>query len=272
MEMTVILAVLYGFLGAIVGSFLNVVILRYNTGHSLSGRSACLSCSHVLSWKDLVPIVSFLRLKGRCRYCESSVSLQYPIVEGLTALLFVGVSFLVPASTAVATILESVLLLIVVSLLVMITVYDIRHTIIPDVPVFLLILLSFGKLFLINGQFVIPSLPSLLSGPAAALPLVFLWLISRGRWMGLGDAKLALGLGWYLGLLGALSMLIFSFWIGAIVSLLLMFFVRAVHDYRLFGGVRQLTMKSEVAFGPFLIVAFFLVLFFGFDIIMLLAP
>ncbi|HEX9608741.1 MAG TPA: prepilin peptidase [Candidatus Paceibacterota bacterium] len=257
-------------LGSVVGSFLNVVILRHNTGHTLLGRSACLSCGRTLSWSDMVPVLSFLVLRGRCRHCESSISLQYPLVEGATAALFAGVPMLIPVSLTAPVILEILFMLTVLSLLIIIGVYDIRHTIIPDIPATLLILLSLGQLFFSSGEFMIPMLPALLAGPAAALPLAFLWLVSRGKWMGFGDAKLALGLGWFLGLSGALSMLIFSFWIGAFVSVLLMLFARVVHDAQLFGGVRRLTMKSEVAFGPFLITAFLLVLFFGLDITMLL--
>lgn len=261
---------LYGIFGVIIGSFLNVAIIRYNTGRSLSGRSACPSCSHPLSWRDLVPIVSFFMLRTRCRYCESAMSWQYPITEGLTALLFIGVALLIPIDSTVIFLTQTAVLLVAMSLLVMIAVYDFRHTIIPDVPVYVLIALSFIQLFLVEGGVAMPSFLALLAGPAVALPLALLWLVSRGKWMGLGDAKLALALGWLLGLPGAFSMLVLSFWLGALVGVLLMLYTRVVHDSQLFGTAGRLTMKSEMAFGPFLIAAYLFVLFFEFDALKLL--
>jgi leader peptidase (prepilin peptidase)/N-methyltransferase len=77
----------FGTLGLCVGSFLNVVILRQGTG-AFSGRSSCMSCAKTLAWYDLVPIASWVFLRGRCRACDSSISIQYPLVEGATAILF----------------------------------------------------------------------------------------------------------------------------------------------------------------------------------------
>src|SRR3989344_1792899 len=75
-------------LGTIIGSFLNVVILRYNTGSSIQGRSGCMSCGKPLVWYELFPVLSFLFLLGRCGGCKSRISAQYPLVELLTGIIF----------------------------------------------------------------------------------------------------------------------------------------------------------------------------------------
>jgi leader peptidase (prepilin peptidase)/N-methyltransferase len=77
----------FGILGLCMGSFLNVVILRRGR-RAFSGRSSCMSCAKTLAWYDLVPVVSWVFLRGRCRACGSSISIQYPLVEGATAILF----------------------------------------------------------------------------------------------------------------------------------------------------------------------------------------
>lgn len=255
-------------LGAIVGSFLNVVILRYNTGRHVTGRSGCPHCGRQLRWFELIPLVSFLVQMGKCRACESKISKQYPLVELLTALLFVLTywSFGIENSS---TLLFS---LVIWSLLVVILVYDMRHKIIPDVFVYSFIALSFIALFIpahIGESFSTPSLSILFAGPLIALPFALLWFVSGGRWMGLGDAKLALGIGWVLGLTGGLSALFFAFWIGAVVSITLVCidYVRSAHSRALSGAHGRFTMKSEVPFAPFLILGFAIVFFFHTNLI-----
>src|SRR5258708_29487551 len=115
----------------------------------------------------------------------------------------------------------------VFSVLLVIAVYDLKNKIIPDALAFVLGLLSFAGLFLFNnyGFYVhTPGLWEFASGIILALPFALLWLISRGAWMGLGDAKLEISLGWLLGLSRALSGMIFAFWSGAIIGLFLIFF------------------------------------------------
>src|SRR5690242_17998674 len=80
-------------LGTIIGSYINVVVLRYHTGRSsVTGRSLCFSCGKTLSWYELVPIFSFLFLNGKCLGCNSRISYQYPIVEFITGILFLGIA------------------------------------------------------------------------------------------------------------------------------------------------------------------------------------
>ena len=117
-------------LGLIIGSFLNVVILRLNTGRSIAkGRSACPRCSNTLSWYELIPVFSFLGLRGKCRSCKAPISFQYPLVELLSAIIFVllySKIFLVEGFSFL-TLLSFVFACTVASLLLVIFVYDIRH-------------------------------------------------------------------------------------------------------------------------------------------------
>ena len=267
--MVFLLGAFYFIFGTIVGSFLNVVVLRYNTGLSIQGRSECLSCGKTLSWFELIPLLSFFLQKGRCRTCGSSISFQYPLVEALTGLLFLSVFF------KQLTVPYTLYMLVITSLLVSILVYDMRHKIIPDGLVYTFILLAFLSTVvdLSTLQLHTPSLSMLMSGPLLFLPFYFLWFISKGVWMGLGDGKLALGIGWFFGIVEGLSAIVLAFWIGAVVSILLLTFSsirtrRARHQ--LFKVHKAFTIKSEVPFAPFLIIGFFIMFFFTIDIIALI--
>jgi leader peptidase (prepilin peptidase)/N-methyltransferase len=242
-------------LGLIIGSFLNVVILRLNTGRSIAvGRSKCASCSRVLAWYELIPVFSFLGLRGKCRSCKTQISFQYPLVELVTALVFVIIytHIVLPQGFFWHSYLTILFAAVVASLLIVITIYDLRHKIIPDKIVYPFIFLSF--ISLIWKVFTVPAF-SFLGGFSAGLllaaPFFFLWFFSKGRMMGFGDVKLALGIGWLVGLAGGITVFFLSFWFGAIVGLLLMAASRA-HG-----------MKSEIPFAPFMIIALFIVSVYG---------
>ena len=252
--------ILFFIFGLIVGSFLNVVIYRYNTGMTLGGRSQCLSCGKTLRWYELIPVFSFLFQGGKCHGCGSKISWQYLLVELATGCLFLGVwqldfsLFLIP------------LYLIVWSLLVVIATYDLRHKIIPDGLVFGFIGVTFVSLLI---RTLLPSFKRLdlmlmANGILAALVLAgffwFLWFISEGKWLGFGDVKLSLGVGLLLGLKMGISAIALAFWIGAIVGLLLVFLSK------LFFGRRSVNMKSEFPFAPFIIVGTALVFFFQINV------
>jgi leader peptidase (prepilin peptidase)/N-methyltransferase len=250
--------------GSIIGSFLNVVILRYGSGRHVTGRSGCLSCGKKLSWRELVPIVSFLALRGRCRGCRTPLSVQYPLVECATGLLFSAVG-LHTIGTAVVLAPQTALVLgvlfTIVSLLVVIFVYDLRHKIIPDA--FAYSFAGFGLLYaLLTATSPIPTLifDRLSSALLITLPFFAIWYFSKGRAMGLGDAKLALGMGTLFGTSLGYTAVVFGFWVGAVVGLLLM----AIQYIQKKKG--RLTMKSEIAFGPFLIIGMGIVFFTGINL------
>lgn len=224
-------------LGCILGSFLNAVLFRFNTGKSaLKGRSRCMRCGHTLHAVDLVPVVSYLLLRGRCRYCGSRVSWQYPLVELVGGLLSVSL-FVLFYSQPVWYLFWLVVWLVVL----FIVVYDIRHMIIPWSASLPLVGLAIG--FVVVQS--ISTLPTinwmvLAAGPLLAFPLFFISLISRGRWMGWADSLFELSLGWLLGLTQGFTALMLSIWLGAAVGIAVLLLTKRV------------TMKSEIPFAPFL--------------------
>jgi prepilin signal peptidase PulO-like enzyme (type II secretory pathway) len=264
--MTLFIIIFFGILGALIGSFLNVVILRYNTGMGIGGRSGCFSCGKVLAWFELVPIFSFLIQKGKCLGCKSSISSQYPLVEGVTAFLFASIAYvnLVPFYTSynIYQIVDLFLVLAVVSILVVVFVYDLRHKVIPDALSFSFAFFAIVRL-VFHEQWVFfhfPYILNFLAGPILALPFVLVWYFSKGKWMGLGDGKLALGIGWFLGFSAGLSAVCLAFWIGTVVSLGL------IVTQKFLKKKNMLTLKSEIPFAPFLIIGLLIVYFFPIDI------
>jgi len=257
-------------LGTIIGSFLNVVIYRFNTGKSITkGRSICMSCNKTLRWYELIPIFSFLIQSGRCRRCASSISHQYPLVELITGIIFVLLSwhFLPLLLVSYSYFIYSLVLYsFLFSLLIVISFYDIHHKIIPNTLVYLFGLISFLSIFVFYTQggftIAIPSLFAIFSGPIFALPFVFLWFVSKGKWMGLGDAKLILGIGWLLGY-ATFSSLVLSFWVGAIIGLILLIPPS--------GNKSRVNMKTEIPFAPFLVLGLFITVLFNLNILLLLS-
>jgi len=144
------LTIIFFVFGLIIGSFLNVVILRLNTQKTFGGRSACMSCQNKLNWHDLIPVFSFLGLKGRCKNCKTKISMQYPLVELGTGLIF-GLLFLkfkdIFFWDTLSFSFTYAYYAIMFSLLVVIAVYDLRHKIIPDSLSFTFCLLAFLSLF-----------------------------------------------------------------------------------------------------------------------------
>ncbi len=261
------LGMVFFLIGSFVGSFLNVVILRYNTGRGVvNSYSGCLSCGKRLQWFELVPILSFFLQRGRCRGCQTPISWQYPLVELMSGVLFLAVLWKFDFALTVWA--EIGLVLVIFSILVVIGVYDIRHKIIPDGFVFTFIVLSFISLFMSGNtlfSWSVFSWGALWSGPLLFAPFALLWIISRGRWIGFGDAKFAWGMGWFLGGVLGFSALILAFWSGAVVAVMLLFisrFTRKSSTHRFL-----ITMKSEVPFAPFLIISTILVYLFEWDVV-----
>ncbi len=244
--------------GTIIGSFLNVVLYRLHTGRSLGGRSHCMSCGKMLNWHELVPLFSYALQGGRCRGCSAYIPSRYFFVELYSGLKFVLLWMLFSHDPWLFS-----LNVVFLSLLTLILVYDVRHTIIPDeltilvgINVFVILgyMLWGGELFHTIALHVV-------AGLVAGAFFFLLWAVSKGRWIGLGDAKLAVPLGMLVGLEGVFGMVVLSFWIGAIVSLVLLGTAHILKKWKtnLRFSFAPRTMKSEVPFAPFLILGFLLI-------------
>jgi prepilin signal peptidase PulO-like enzyme (type II secretory pathway) len=243
--------------GLAIGSFLNVLVYRLNTEQSpLKGRSFCPKCRHQLAWKDNLPLLSFGLLRGKCRYCHSPISWQYPIVEATTGLItvflyiwFAGINnfqFGVFNLSGSLT-FDFVFTLFISYSLIAIFVSDVLYLTIPDEVVIFDLILSLVFLFLQRYQI---SIINLITALAAAAFFYFLVLITRGKGMGLGDVKLALVMGLILGWPKIIFAMELAFLTGALTGVILILIGRK-------------KMKSKIAFGPFLCAALWVVIVWG---------
>jgi len=257
-------------LGLALGSFVNALVWRLRqqetaknkSGKQLSiikGRSMCPACKHELTAKDLVPVLSWLALRGKCRYCGKPISGQYPLVELTTALLFV-VSYIwwpVPLSGAQTAIF--VLWLALLTGLLALLVYDARWSLLPNRIVYPLAVLAIVQATIavaVNPKPVLALGNEILAVAIGGGIFYVLFQVSKGKWIGGGDVKL----GWLLGLIvgtpGRSILLIFiASLAGSLVSLPL-----------LLNG--RLKRNSIIPFGPFLIGATIVVQLFGHAILL----
>ena len=238
------------FFGLFWGSFLNVVSLKWGDFKSIvRGRSACSHCQKTLSYFQLLPVVSFLVQRGKCRYCGGNISLRYPIVEITTGLIL----YLLYQATIGW--INFIFVGIAFSILLVVSLYDLKTLIIPDRLVWSFNILTFLGIWLAR-PYPLNSVDHILSGLALFSFFALLWFVSRGAWMGFGDAKLALGIGFLLGPHSGLLALVLSFCIGTISALLLMFLKKDKYS-----------MKSQIPFGPFLALGAFVSFVWGSKII-----
>ncbi|MCX7796928.1 MAG: prepilin peptidase [bacterium] len=221
-------------LGLIIGSFLNVCIYRIPEGISVvNPRSFCPYCRRQLSWLDNIPVVSYLLLRGRCRYCGEKISIQYPLVELLTGIIFL--LFYVKFGVSV----KFILFVTISSLLIIAFFIDLKYMLLPDVVIIPSIILSaiYGGIYGFPHNFI----------TAGIFTLIFylLRVIFKGG-LGVGDIELIFIFSLMLGLYGTLLVVIVSSLIGTIYGLYLIKKGRA-------------GMKTKIPFGPFLIGAFILI-------------
>jgi len=238
-------------LGLCIGSFLNCVIYRLEIGKSfLKGRSFCPHCGHTLTWYDLIPVVSYIFLAGKCRYCKKHISIQYPIVEVVTGLAFLFIGCMTGFVWQPIQIISLVFLWYIASVLITIFVFDLKHYLIPDKVLFPAVIVAILYRLIFSHTFEY----FLLAAAIASGFFLFIFLISRGNWMGFGDVKLAILLGFLLGFPNILVGLFLAFFFGAAVGMILMY-------------LKKKGLKSEIPFAPFLILGTFVALFFGQQII-----
>jgi len=236
-------ALIYCFLflvGTVFGSFIDVLVSRTVSGKSfLFGRSECDSCHKTLSALDLIPLVSFLLLGGKCRYCKKEIPKRLFFIEFSVGLLFLS-AYLLTALPAI----PFTLLLLLLTLLVAIFVADVRFGIIPDQ-----FLLSFGVFTLLFLIFQVGSFQQIaiqigihiLAGIIAFLFFFSIFFVTKGKGMGFGDVKFS----FFIGFLLSFTLMIASFYIafltGALISLILIV------------GKKKRFKGSTIPFGPFMV-------------------
>jgi prepilin signal peptidase PulO-like enzyme (type II secretory pathway) len=246
-------------LGLVFGSFVNALVWRLHEGRDwVHERSECVHCHHTLAAKDLVPVLSWLMLRGKCRYCHKPISAQYPVVEALTALLFVASYTYWPYS------LQGVFLQIVFGLwlvllvgLMALLVYDIRWMLLPNKLVFPLtgVAAAMQLISIANDSrgwhmLIVVALAVLVGGGI----FYVIFQLSKGKWIGGGDVKLGFLLGLIVGTAEkSLEFIFLAGLLGSLVSLPLL-------------ASKKIKRNSVIPFGPFLIVAAIIVELFG-DII-----
>lgn len=240
--MSFALSLFFFIFGLLAGSFLNVVIFRFPELKGIFfGRSKCPHCKKEIAFFDLIPLVSYLLLWGKCRNCRGKISLQYPAVELATGILFFAL-FLHFGLTV-----SLFLHLALFSLFIIIFVYDTKFLEIPETIAWLALILAIITPLFSSG-FNLSTF--LLGGLTGGGILGILVGISDERWMGSGDIKIGLAFGFLLGFEKTLLFLLLSFIIGAMVGVVLMIFSNK-------------KIKSEIAFSPFLIIAGIIALFWG---------
>jgi leader peptidase (prepilin peptidase)/N-methyltransferase len=243
--------------GLVVGSFLNSVIYRLQDTQKIKSlfreRSHCTKCKKTLNFWDLIPLASFIFLYGKCRYCKKPISLQYPLVEISTALLFLLVYLQFGISW------EALIWIILASILIVVFTYDLLHL---EMPIYLICTgIVLGVILVLiqiyhpgSGFYWVKSLDYLYGAAALGGFLGLLVLISWEKWMGIGDIWMGAFVGLLLGLDKSLVALFVAFVSGALISLVLI-------------GAKKKSLKDKIPFAPFLVVGLFVALIWGEKII-----
>lgn len=261
-----------GCLGIIVGSFLNVVVIRQESGMGIGGRSMCPQCHKQLSWYELIPVISFLLQRGTCKGCHKKISIQYPIVELITGVLFflatkhgISLFFAILSFWFWGGLL---LILLLVSLIIIIVVHDIKTQTIP--VAWLGLLTITGILFLVFYYssyqiFSITLLTPHIIGVMTAVPFLIIYLFSHGRWIGFADIEIIAWIGFMQGFTNSLSTVLLSFYIGALFAVLLISY-EIIIKQKSYQNIR----KQSIAFAPFLFLGFLITMFSGFSLFSLI--
>ena len=237
--------IFYGLMGLALGSFNNVLIERLPKNESITGRSKCLECNTPLKWSENIPLLSFLVLKGKCKTCRGAISLRYPLVEVLTALMSILLVVNFDGDSL------RILGLLYTSLGISASIIDWRWMRIPNAITSWLFALSFVLLLIdsANGSDWSPMIRALISAVVMSAIYFAIHLISGGG-MGLGDVKYSASIGLtlgYIGYLPAYVAFLLSFAIGSAYGLLLMI-------------VKGKGRKTKVPFAPFLFLGGYLAL------------
>ncbi|WP_226085439.1 prepilin peptidase [Mesobacillus sp. S13] len=240
-----IFIIIFFIFGLILGSFYNVVGLRVPEGKSIvAPRSSCPNCGHQLTALELIPVLSYMFQRGKCRRCKVGISLVYPLFELLTGVLFAGAAWMIGWNG------ELIIALTLISLFIIITVSDLEYMIIPDK-----VLLVFSGIFIIE-RIIIPLAPwwDSFAGAGAGFSLLLMIAFASRGGMGGGDIKLFALIGFVVGLKTMLLSFFFATFFGAFFGIIAM----------LLGFVKK---KQPIPFGPFIALGTLTAYFFGAQII-----
>ena len=217
--------------GLLLGSFLSVLLGRWPQWRgAAAGRSECAQCRHELAWYDLVPLVSWVTLRGKCRYCSAPISVLYPVLE-LTMATVLGIYAFRYGITSVWFAVDYLALFAFVSLFF----FDMKHGVLPDAVLAPIAVIIGARLLAHQPDMLVGNLTT---GAVMAGLLGALYLLSRGQWLGLGDVKLAFVVGLLFGYPTAVSVTFIAVWVGALFGIALMLAKRA-------------NMKTALPFGSF---------------------
>ena len=254
-------------LGLCLGSFINAYVWRlhsktktgkYSKLSIWHGRSICPNCNHILSPLDLIPILSWIILRGKCRYCKKPISIQYPLVELITSILFIFSFLYWPYQFNKEGIILFSFWLIFLLGFIILTIYDLRWKILPNNIIFPLVILALFQIILklVFFNFGYSLIFGSLWGILFSAGLFYgIFIVSNGKWIGGGDVKLAIVLGLLLGgPIEAILMVFISALIGTLISLVIM----------IMGKYKQ---GTTIAFGPMLMSATIICYLFGPQII-----
>lgn len=254
--MNVLIVFLAFVLGTFIGSFLNVVTQRLPKDATLLGRSSCAGCGRILGPLDLIPVLSFILLGGKCRTCKARIHWRYLVMELVCGLLFALSAWLYPP-LSILLLVKFLLSLVLCTIGLVTFVVDLEHFIILDKVTLVgsfLALLCIITIDIISGHALLTwsslTAHALLGVVCGVVPFFLLWFVSSGRWLGFGDVKYMLFFGLTLGYPLVVIGLLFSFWLGALVSLPLLVL-----------GRKQLT--SRLPFGTFLVLGQLIAFMFG---------
>ena len=262
--MEIISIIVIAILGLVIGSFFNVCIYRIPNDKSIVfPGSFCPECGKNIAWYDNIPVMSYLLLKGKCRHCNKSISIRYPLVELFTTLTFVGLFIKFDVSYMFF------LFFVLFSLLIIIFFIDLEHMIIPDaltIPFTIIALLAnlVYSVFVKKTSFLfflkIYVAGFLCAGLIFLLIYFLAYLVYKKEAFGLGDVKLAFMLGAFIGILKTVPLILTSFIIGGIVAIIL-YIITMIKNFP--KGKETNIRKKEIPFAPFLVVATYLMVFYG---------
>jgi prepilin signal peptidase PulO-like enzyme (type II secretory pathway) len=240
-------------IGLAVGSFINVVVFRTKSKTALTGRSRCMKCEEPIAAMDLIPVISFFLLKGRCRKCSQVIEWQYPVIELVMGVLFgllyaraalgFGLPSYVESSEWFLLFIRDALMAV---FLTIIFVYDFRYYYILDRFTFPAMIIA----LIMNLWLGAPVVSTLLGGLFIGSFFAFQFLVSKGKWVGGGDVRLGMLMGFLLGIEQGVVALFLSYVLGAIVGVGLIL-------------AKKRTLEGQVPFGTFMAVSVIITLLFG---------